>query len=303
MKDIIKNELGLIEKEYPPRQVAFFISDAKNKGISAKDYYNEVDSSLKEVVAKAFGRYEIRLSENNVLDFDDILLKLLRVLEIPEVLETYWEKYKFIMVDEYQDTNLMQYQIVKLLASKYRNLAVVGDDWQSIYSWRGADMRNIINFKKDYPEAKIVKLEQNYRSTKTIIAAANTVIKNNTEALEKELWTENIDGEKIHYNICPDDNSESNTIAENIAEYVKGTGTSVPVPKYSDNLILYRTNAQSRSLEEALLKKAIPYKVVGGMKFYDRKEIKDVLAYLRVIQNSSDPVSLMRIINTPSRKI
>ena len=201
------------------------------------------------------------------------------------------------MIDEYQDTNMVQYNIVKLLAEKYGNLAVVGDDWQSIYSWRGADMRNILSFKKDYPEAKVIKLEQNYRSTGNVIQAANALIKNNVEALKKELWTENQIGEKIQYIEAVDDRSEANWIAENIEEYVKNAES------YSDNLILYRTNAQSRGLEEALLKKAIPYKVIGGLKFYDRKEVKDILAYLRCILNPSDPVAFQRIINTPTRSI
>jgi len=294
MKDIIKNEMWLIEKEYPPRQIAFYISDAKNKSINASEYKNTVDSHLKEVVASVFERYEKRLSENNAIDFDDILGKLLMILSDPQILDIYSERYKYIMVDEYQDTNLVQYQIVKILSGKYWNLAVVGDDWQSIYSWRWADMRNIINFKKDYPDAKVVKLEQNYRSTKSIISAANTVIKNNKEALEKELWTDNSQGEKIHYISAQDDRGEANWIAENIQKYEWD---------YSDNLVLYRTNAQSRTVEEAFLKKAIPYRVIGGMKFYDRKEIKDILAYLRVILNPSDPVSFKRIVNTPTRWI
>ncbi|MCD5375256.1 UvrD-helicase domain-containing protein [Candidatus Gracilibacteria bacterium] len=297
MKDIIKNEMGLIEKEYPPRQIAFYISDAKNKSINAAGYKTQVDSNLKEVVATAFEKYEKRLEGNNAIDFDDILGKLLEVLEIPELLKIYQEKYKYVMVDEYQDTNLVQYNIVRLLAEKYGNLAVVGDDWQSIYSWRGADMRNIINFKKDYPEATVIKLEQNYRSTKHIIAAANTVIKNNKEALDKELWTDNVQGNQIQYASAVDDRSEASYIADNIIDHVKDGG------KYSDNLILYRTNAQSRGLEEALLKNTIPYKVIGGMKFYDRKEVKDMLAYLRCILNPHDPVALKRIINTPTRKI
>jgi len=297
MKDIIKNEMWLIEKEYPPRQVAYFISDAKNKSINAAWYKTQVDSNLKEVVQAAFEKYEKRLSDNNAIDFDDILWKLLQVLEIPEILTAYQEKYKYIMVDEYQDTNLVQYNIVRLLAQKYGNLAVVGDDWQSIYSWRGADMRNIINFKKDYPWAKIIKLEQNYRSTKHIIAAANTVIKNNKEALDKELWTDNAEWNLIQYASAIDDRSEANFIAENIKDYVSAWGN------YWDNLVLYRTNAQSRWLEEALLKNTIPYKVIWGTKFYDRKEVKDMLAYLRCIHNPLDPVALKRIINTPSRKI
>jgi len=297
MKDIVKNELGLIEKEYPPRQIAFYISDAKNKSITAEAYKSQIDNNLKEVVAQVFERYEKRLSENNAMDFDDILWKLLEVLQIPEVLNVYHERYKYIMVDEYQDTNMVQYNIVTLLAEKYGNLAVVWDDWQSIYSWRGADMRNILSFKKDYPEAKIVKLEQNYRSTKNIIQAANVVIKENKEALPKELWTDNIEGEKIIYIEAHDDKWEANWIVETIIENKWDDN------KYSDNLILYRTNAQSRGIEEAFLKKWIPYKVIGWMKFYDRKEIKDILAYLRVILNPSDPVSFKRIINTPSRKI
>jgi len=297
MKDIVKNELWLIEKEYPPRQIAFYISDAKNKSMNAEGYKSQVDNNLKEVVAQVFERYEKRLSENNAMDFDDILWKLLQVFNIPEILWAYQERYKYIMVDEYQDTNMVQYNIVKLLAKKYGNLAVVGDDWQSIYSWRGADMRNILSFKKDYPDAKVVKLEQNYRSTKNIIKAANTVIKENKEALDKELWTDNIEGEKIVYSEAHDDKWEANWIVETIID------NKLDDDSYSDNLILYRTNAQSRGIEEAFLKKAIPYKVIGWMKFYDRKEIKDILAYLRVILNPSDPVSFKRIVNTPSRKI
>ena len=303
IKSIIKDEMWLVEKEYPPRQIAFFISDAKNRWLNSEGFKLEIDSQLKEVVADAFARYEQRLRENNAVDFDDILWKVLALLEYPEVLSFYQERYQYIMVDEYQDTNLVQYKIVSLLAEKYKNLAVVGDDWQSIYSWRGADMRNIIHFKRDYPNALVVKLEQNYRSTKNIIKAANILIAKNTEALKKELWTENTEGEKIQYFEAVDDNAEANFIAENIEEYVRGTGTWVPVPEYADNLILYRTNAQSRRLEEALLKKWIPYKVIGWLKFYERKEIKDMLAYLRLIHNSLDPVAFLRIINTPSRKI
>ena len=323
LRDIIKNELGLIEKDFPPRQIAFFISDAKNKLISPKEYELQVDSKIKEVVAKVYSRYEKRLQANNAMDFDDILSKLLCVLQIPEILDFYQERYKYIMVDEYQDTNLTQYKIVRLLSEKYRNLAVVGDDWQSIYSWRGADMRNILSFQKDFPDAKVVKLEQNYRSTKKIITAANVVISQNTQALKKELWTENEEGNHILYVTASDDKAEANYIAENITEYMKGQNSfsqgkkedanlesssllgrgDSEVRAYADNLILYRTNAQSRSIEEALMKQAIPYKVVGGLKFYDRMEIKDILAYLRVILNLSDAVALKRIINTPSRKI
>jgi len=303
LRSIIKDELGLIEKEFPARQIAYHISDAKNRGLCAKSFELEVDSQIKEVAHSAFVRYEKRLQGNNAIDFDDILAKTLTLFQNSAVLEYYQSRYKYIMVDEYQDTNLVQYQIVSLLAGKYKNLAVVWDDWQSIYSWRGADMRNILHFQKDYPHAKVIKLEQNYRSTKNIIKAANIVIAKNTEALKKELWTDNSEGEKIQYFEAGDDNSEANYIAENIEEYIIGTGTEVPVPAYSDNLILYRTNAQSRKLEEAFLKKWIPYKVIWWLKFYERKEIKDMLSYLRLIHNPDDSVAFLRIINTPSRKI
>lgn len=294
IKWIIKDDLWLIEKEYPPRQIAYYISDAKNKCISPEMYEKEIDSNIKEVVHNVYNRYEIKLQENNALDFDDILVKTLKLLEIPEILDHYQERYRYIMVDEYQDTNIPQYNIIKLLAGRYKNLAVVGDDWQSIYSWRWADMRNILNFKKDYPEAVVIKLEQNYRSTKTIIQSANTIIKNNKESLEKELWTDNQDGEKIIYAETYDDWAEANWIATNIKEYNWNL---------KDNLILYRTNSQSRKIEEALLKNSLPYRVVWWMKFYDRKEIKDILAYLKILHNSSDVVSFKRIINTPGRKI
>jgi len=296
LKWIIKNDLNLEEKEYPARKIAFYISNAKNALISAKAYESEVDSSIKEVVYSAYLKYEERLKQNNAIDFDDILIKTLNILRIPKILSHYQDIYKYLMVDEYQDTNAPQYHIVKLLASRYHNLAVVWDDSQSIYSWRGADMTNIINFKKDYRDALVIKLEQNYRSTKTIIAWANSVIKNNNSWIKKELWTDNISGEKIKYLQAPDDRTEASIIAENIKEYTKNG-------KYWDNLILYRTNAQSRQIEEAFMIKNIPYRVVWGLKFYDRKEVKDILGYLRVIHNMDDVVSMKRIINTPTRKI
>ncbi len=294
LKWIIKNKLMLEEKEFPARQIAFYISNAKNNLITAKWYESEVDSSLKEVVHKVYLEYEKNLASNNALDFDDILIKTLALLRIPKILEEYQEKYKYLMVDEYQDTNAPQYEIVKLLASKYKNLAVVGDDSQSIYSWRWADMRNIINFKKDYNEALIVKLEQNYRSSKKIIAWANSVIKNNTSWIKKELWTDNPEWDHINYIEAPDDKIEASIIAKIIKEKKWD---------YKDNLILYRTNAQSRKIEEALMINNIPYRVIWGQKFYDRKEIKDLLWYLRIIHNPNDLVSMKRIINTPTRKI
>ncbi len=307
LKWIIKNKLHLEEKEYPARQIAFYISNAKNSLITAKWYEAEVDSSIKEVVYKVYIEYEKNLAQNNSLDFDDILVKTLALLKIPKILEEYQEKYKYLMVDEYQDTNAPQYEIVRLLALKYRNLAVVWDDSQSIYSWRWADMTNIINFRKDYPDALIVKLEQNYRSTKKIIAWANAVIKNNTFWIKKNLWTDNTDWESINYIEAPDDKTEASIIVNIIKE--KTSPQPSPLKereqeqKYSDNLILYRTNAQSRQIEEALMIANIPYRVIWWQKFYDRKEIKDLLGYLRIIFNPNDLVSMKRVINTPTRKI
>lgn len=297
LKNILKNKLHIDEKEYPARQIAFYISNAKNNLTTAKWYEKEIDSTIKEVVFKAYLEYEKDLISNNAIDFDDILIKTYAILRISRILEEYQEKYRYLMVDEYQDTNLVQYEIVKLLASKYRNLAVVWDDSQSIYSWRWADMRNIINFKKDYSEALVVKLEQNYRSTKKIISWANAVIAKNISWIKKELWTDNIEGNHIQYIEAPDDKIEASIIAEIIKE--KNDNWS----SLSDNLILYRTNAQSRKIEEALMIKNLAYRVIWWMKFYDRAEIKDLLAYLRVIHNPNDTVSMKRIINTPTRKI
>ncbi len=246
------------------------------------------------MASKLYHKYEKNLIENNAMDFDDILIKTLKLLQNTHIRELYQKRYSYFMVDEYQDTNKPQYEIVKLLCWKNENLVVVWDDAQSIYSWRGADMQNIIDFKKDYPEAKIVKLEQNYRSTKNIITWANSVIKNNHSGIKKELWTDGELWKKIQYSIAASDRIESRIIWDIIVS------TWAP---YSQNLILYRTNAQSRQIEEYLLMKNIPYRVVGGMKFYDRKEIKDILAYLKLIHNSDDVVSLRRIINTPARKI
>jgi len=295
LKNILKNTLNLSDKLHPPRQIATYISNAKNSLISAAWYAQEYhDSQMKKVVAQVYTHYEKNLNQNNALDFDDILTKTFEVLSLPSVLEYYQEKWKYIMVDEYQDTNIIQYKIISFLAEKYKNLAVVGDDWQSIYSWRGADMRNILNFQKDYPQALIIKLEQNYRSTKNIIDAANGLIKKNRSSLDKTLFTDNQTGEKITYIDAPSDQIEASTIAKIIAS--KGYN-------YFENLILYRTHAQSRALEEALMYAAIPYKVVWGVKFYERREIKDLLSYLKTIHNPNDAVALMRIINTPSRKI
>lgn len=290
----ICREKSIEEKEFPARKIQTYISNAKNSLIWPKEYESLVDSRFKEVVKDIYYIYQKKLQENNAIDFDDILVKTLQAIKHPKLLEIYQERYQYIMIDEYQDTNEPQYQIVKLLASKYRNLCVVGDDWQSIYSWRGADMRNILNFQKDYPEAKIVKLEQNYRSTKKIIGAANEVIKNNQNALKKTLWTDNTEGEHIVLIKNSDDRKE----AEKIVELIKKEGHP-----WKKNLILYRTNGQSRQIEEYLIREAIPYKVVGGMKFYDRMEVKDLIAYLKIFYNPDDTISFKRIINVPARKI
>lgn len=290
----IWKEMQLEEKEYPPKKIHSYISNAKNSLISPAQYATQVDSHFKEIVHEVYQKYQKRLEQNNALDFDDILVKTHTLLRNEQILSQFWERFEYIMVDEYQDTNITQYEIIKMLASKNRNLAVVGDDWQSIYSWRWADMRNILHFEKDYPEAKLVKLEQNYRSTKKIIAAANEVIKNNKNALKKELWTDNVDGDHITLIHAPDDRTEAGEIAKIIKEEGR---------PYSKNLILYRTNGQSRQIEEYLIRENIPYKVVGGLKFYDRMEVKDIMAYLKVFYNSSDSISFKRIINVPGRKI
>lgn len=296
LKKIIKEDLNLEEKEYPARKVWSYISNAKNSLLTARAYQSSVDNPFKEVVYEAYLKYEETLAKNNAIDFDDILLKLLNLFRIEKILSIYQEKFRYLMVDEYQDTNALQYEIIRLLASKYKNLAVVWDDSQSIYSWRSADYRNILNFKKDYKDALVIKLEQNYRSTKTILSWANAVIANNETGIKKKLWTDNNTWEKIKLIEAFDDKTE----ALIISDIIKSNNENF---SYKDNLILYRTNAQSRQLEEHLLMASIPYKVIWWLKFYDRKEIKDILAYLKFIFNPSDKISTKRIINTPSRKI
>jgi DNA helicase-2/ATP-dependent DNA helicase PcrA len=244
-------------------------------------------------VRDVYGEYEKAMKRNNALDFDDILLRTKQILEVPEVLAYFHEKFQYFMVDEYQDTNAIQYEIVRLLASATRNLCVVGDDWQGIYSWRGANIKNILNFNKDYPDAQVVKLEQNYRSTKTIIEAANKVVKNNSSALDKTLWTDNEPGEKITVVEAYDEKHE----ADVITDIIRDSGS------YSKWAMLYRTNSQSRLFEEALMRKGIPYKIFGGPRFYERKEIKDMISYIRILLNPFDTMGFNRIINTPSRKI
>ncbi|SHK58177.1 DNA helicase PcrA [Tepidibacter formicigenes] len=299
IKDCIK-ELNINEKLYEPKTVINNISDAKDKLISPKKFkqIHENDFRMSNV-AKIYSLYQERLMRNNALDFDDLIMKAIELLETNEgVLDFYQRKFKYIMVDEYQDTNRAQYKLVNMLAKKYRNLCVVGDDDQSIYGWRGADIKNILEFEKDYDDAFVVKLEQNYRSTQTILDAANCVIANNITRKNKKLWTQSNGGEKIRVFKASDEREEGDFIAHSINKLSKDDNRN-----YNDFAILYRTNAQSRALEEALIKQNIPYKIYGGIKFYERKEIKDLIAYLRVIQNPVDDISLKRIINVPKRGI
>ncbi|SHH53352.1 DNA helicase PcrA [Tepidibacter thalassicus] len=299
VKDCIK-ELNINEKMYEPKVIINHISDAKDKLISHKEFQQIHENDFRmSTIAKIYSLYQERLMRNNALDFDDLIMKTIELLETNKgVLDFYQRKFRYIMVDEYQDTNRAQYKLVNMLAKRHRNLCVVGDDDQSIYGWRGADIKNILEFEKDYNDALVVKLEQNYRSTQTILDAANCVIANNITRKNKKLWTQSNRGEKIKIFKAFDEKEEGDFIAYNIKKISKNDGRN-----YSDFAILYRTNAQSRALEEALMKQNIPYKIYGGIKFYERKEIKDLIAYLRVIQNPIDDISLKRIINVPKRGI
>ena len=292
-------ELNLDEKQYPPSAMQGAISNAKNAMQGVRAFERAADNFYAQKVAEVYRLYQQKLCENNALDFDDLLLVSVSVLEEhPDVLEKYQDRFQYIFVDEYQDTNGAQYLLTKLLAAKHRNLCVVGDADQSIYGWRGADIRNIMDFEEDYPEAEVIKLEQNYRSTKTILEAANAVIANNAARKPKNLWTENQTGDKIVCYSASDERDEAQFVADNITKQ----NLLFHAP-YGDMAVLYRTNAQSRAIEEGLMRAGIPYTMVGGLKFYDRKEIKDILAYLRVVFNPADTVSLLRIINVPRRGI
>lgn len=299
MKEIMKDR-GVNEKELNPKAILGAISSAKNELMGPEDYERMAHSRFTEKVAELYPIYQRRLAAAQALDFDDLIMKTVELLEnYPLILDDFQERYRYISVDEYQDTNHAQYALVKLLAAKYRNLCVIGDPDQSIYSWRGANMQNILDFEKDYPEAKVIKLEQNYRSTSVILEAAHEVISKNKRRKEKRLWTEREGGELIRLWTARNEQDEAMQIAQEIVKQVKAHEN----PDYREFAVLYRTNAQSRVLEEAFMRYGIPYKIVGGVKFYMRKEIKDVLAYLRVIQNPDDDVSLLRILNVPARKI
>ena len=291
--------LNLDDKYYPVGAMIAAISDAKNKLLFASDFRKQARDFYQQKVADVYEYYERELRKNNALDFDDLLLVAVKLLQSNEaVLDKYSKRFRYVMIDEYQDTNHAQYLLAKLLASHWKNIAVVGDADQSIYAWRGADIQNILDFEKDYPNCTSIKLEQNYRSTKIILDAANAVIENNEGRPKKNLWTDKTEGAKIQHFIAQSEHEEAAFIGDTIAK--KHDIHGVP---YGDMAILYRTNAQSRVLEEALIKRALPYTMVGGTKFYDRKEIKDVLAYLRVLYNPFDDLSLLRIINVPKRSI
>lgn len=302
MKEVFKElNMSITDKLFTVRSAVSAVSHLKEEMISWEDYLKEVDKAdiRSWKISRVYEAYQTRLLRNNALDFDDLIYKTVYLFRTrPDVLNAYQERFKYIMVDEYQDTNTSQYELVRLLAAKYGNLCVVGDDDQSIYGWRGANIRNILDFEKDFPNACVIKLEQNYRSTKNILSAANSVIRNNKSRKDKTLWTENNTGSVIHVFRSENDIEEAVFVSETIDKNAIGGKAN-----YSDFAVLYRTNAQSRAIEDRFVKKGIPYKLFGGVRFYERKEIKDILAYLKLIDNSADTVAIKRIINVPKRGI
>ncbi|HBI34080.1 MAG TPA: ATP-dependent DNA helicase PcrA [Candidatus Moranbacteria bacterium] len=295
MKRVLK-ELEIDPQQFAPRAILAAISKAKNELMTAEQFKNQANGYYEETAAKAYLLYQSRLKENNGLDFDDIIMFTVHLFKnFPKVLEKYQNQFQYIMVDEYQDTNRAQYLLINLLASKHRNLCVVGDDWQSIYKFRGADIKNILNFEKDYKEAKVIHLEQNYRSSQIILDAAYGVISKNINRKDKNLWTEKEAGHLVTSFEAADERDEAEFVASEIKANNNGN--------FSKYVVLYRTNAQSRAIEEVFLKKSIPYRIIGGIKFYQRKEVKDIVAYLRLISNNSDTVSLERVVNEPKRNI
>ncbi len=299
MKEVFKRlNFSITDKTFTVKGALAEISKQKEELISWEDYEAKTDKDIRKVkFAKAYRIYQTLLKENNALDFDDLIYKTVQLFKTDtDVLDYYQEKFKYIMVDEYQDTNTSQYELVRLLSAKYKNICVVGDDDQSIYGWRGANIRNILDFEKDFEDTVVIKLEQNYRSTKTILDAANSVIKNNTTRKDKTLWTENDKGSIIHIKRADNEYDEARFVGDKINELIlKGDR------KYKDFAVLYRTNAQSRAIEDYFVKKSIPYRLLGGIRFYERKEIKDVLSYLKVLSNPADTIALKRIINVPKR--
>ena len=302
-KSIVKEcmkELKIDDKIVTDKSIMYEISNAKNDMLEPEEFEKRTNGEMrKEIIAKAYTLYQKKLRENNALDFDDIINYTIKILmQDAEALEYYSEKFKYVLVDEYQDTNKAQFTLITLLSARNGNITVVGDNDQGIYSFRGADIKNILNFEKDFPGTKIIKLEQNYRCTKSILDVANAVIKNNEVKYEKKLWTENEKGTPVTAHLANNEYDEATYIVEQI-EHLKRENYY----KYSDYAILYRMNTQSRSIEDILRREDIPYKIVGGLKFYERKEIKDIIAYLRLVYNTSDNLSLRRIINEPKRGI
>ncbi len=292
-------ELDLPERQFSAGSVIGTISNAKNQLITPEQFSAQADNYYQQRVASVYSLYQKKLLANNAMDFDDLMNVAVRLLEErPEVLGKYQQRFRYILVDEYQDTNHTQYTLTRMLAAKHRNLCVVGDADQSIYGWRGADISNILDFEKDYPEAAVIKLEQNYRSTQIILDAANALIDKNTGRKPKTMWTENPAGDSLVVHVAGDQREEARFVVEQAVRL-----NTVQRQPYGGMAVLYRTNAQSRAVEEEFLKQGIPYTIVGGVKFYDRKEIKDMLAYLRVIQNPADSVSFRRIVNAPRRGV
>ena len=299
VKECIK-ELKIDDKMFTDKSIMYEISNAKNDMLEPEEYAKRTNNEIrKEVIAEVYKLYQKKLRENNALDFDDIINFTIKILmQEPDVLEFYSEKFKYVLVDEYQDTNKAQFMLISLLSARNGNITVVGDNDQGIYSFRGADIKNILNFEKDFPGTKIIKLEQNYRCTKSILDVANAVIKNNEVKYEKKLWTENEKGKLVTAHLANNEYDEGSYIVEQI-EHLKRE----EYYKYSDFAVLYRMNTQSRSIEDILRREDIPYKIIGGLKFYERKEIKDIIAYLRLIYNTKDNLSLRRIINEPKRGV
>jgi DNA helicase-2/ATP-dependent DNA helicase PcrA len=292
-------ELEVDTKRYPPRAVRARISDAKNRLIDAESYQETAGSPFEELVGQAYRVYERRMLDSNAMDFDDLLMRTVNVLELfDDVRRRYRERFRWVLVDEYQDTNHAQYRLLQLLSGEDGNLTVVGDEDQSVYGFRGSEVRNILEFEKDFPEADVVKLEQNYRSTQTILSAANAVVSNNRGRLGKKLWTEDAGGEKIHVAELEDEHAEARFVAGEIEGLVGQDGLS-----RDEIAVFYRTNAHSRVLEDILVRYELPYQVIGGTKFYERAEVKDAVAYLQLLANPADEVSFSRVVNSPRRGI
>jgi DNA helicase-2/ATP-dependent DNA helicase PcrA len=292
-------QAGINEKNFPPRLITSLISGAKNEMVSPQEFTGSAASPAASAAAKVYPLYERSLREAGALDFDDLIGRTVELLQHYSEVRTKWQRqFNYIMIDEYQDTNACQYKFVKLLTNEQKNIAVVGDDWQSIYSWRGADFRNILNFEKDYPDCTVIKLEQNYRSTKNILDAAHSVIAQNRQRSNKKLWTSSGAGPPVQVVQVTNERTEAETIVRRVK-----TAVELKVRPYKDFAVLYRTNAQSRAIEEVFVHYGIPYRIVGGVRFYDRKEIKDVMAYLRLIYQPEDFVSFERIVNVPARGI